>query len=155
MGLKHYLTDVADVKLGTSQVDKLRLGTNLVWSKIKVTITDTTVAVSDTGTPVTAGYELRSDGTVYEYAPSGAFKYNWLVYGAASDYEVRATVTGGNGQGFTGTTGVWMPLSTTRAWDVTRNSVGVNTSTLLVEIRRVLDGVVLDSATINLSAEYV
>lgn len=119
------------------------------------------VAISDqspytyniTPTSSTAEYSLKNDGVAQYIDSVGTTPISgeWLVSGSAADFEVRATATSGT---LTyGTTGSWESLGTTRAWGVTRTTIGIKSCTLTIEIRRASDGVVLDSATITLSAE--
>ncbi len=70
---------------------------------------------SDSLDTATVTFYMDYNGTYYSdgnvFAPSGT----WLLSGAASDYDVRFTVTSGainNG----GTTGSWLSLGTTRSW---------------------------------------
>jgi hypothetical protein len=71
----------------------------------------------------------------------------------AGEYEARATLTAGTNP-TTGTMDTWQDLGTTRAWenlDAT-NGDSTTTSTILIEIRDAVTKVVLESATIVLTA---
>lgn len=101
-----------------------------------------------------ARYWLYSDGTAgYETnwgtPQSGLFSGEWRLSGASSDYEARATTVSGTG---TGTTGSWLLLSTSRSWTKIKATTGYAEWVLTMEIRRVSDSTVLDTATITLGA---
>lgn len=95
----------------------------------------------------TAQFRVTSGGVV---EGTGEADYDWLIAGAAADYEVRADVTSGSLG--SGTTGSWLSLSSTRAWSVTRSVLGTSSATMTVRIRRASDAVVLETATISLEA---
>lgn len=115
---------------------------------LQVQLTDDT-AFHEVNDPsdATASYSLNSGGTVSGTGISG---YSWLLIGSNSDYEARATLLSGTLT--SGTTGSWQALSTTRTWTRNRTTIGQNTASITLEIRRVSDSVVLDSATITLDA---
>lgn len=105
-----------------------------------------------------AGYRLNASGiaekrekTVYSTLET------WLIAGAASAYDVRATITSSDTSDATstGSFGVWLNLGTSREWSVNRNTsaAGVSFIIMTVEIRNTSTGVVLDSATIQLESE--
>jgi len=104
-----------------------------------------------------AGYRIGSDGKTYRAAgnllswsvsPSNP---DWVTpNGDASNYECRATLLSGTLS--SGTTGSWLPLTSTRDWHVLRTFIGTNSASILVEIRPI-SGSVVASATISLSAE--
>lgn len=120
-----------------------------------ISITNQTVTNS-TSTPATAtaGYRLNSNGKVYGESPAGNFGFleDWVTpNGAASSYEALVTVTSGSLS--SGTSGSWLALSSTRDWTVTRTTLGTNSCTFTVDIRKVGTTTVLDSATITIEAE--
>lgn len=120
-------------------------------NRVGVSITNQSGSViTTTPTDATSTYELTSAGVCN--VDGSPVSGEWLVAGSASAYEVRSTVTSG-----TLTTdpsaGSWVSLGTTRLWELTRASVGVSTATFTVEIRNASTGAVLDSATIDLTAE--
>lgn len=47
----------------------------------------------------------------------------------------------------------WLNLGTTRSWQITRGSVGINTSVNTVQIRLAATGAVMASATVTFTAE--
>lgn len=154
MNLVHHLSEVDSLKLGTSQVDAVYLGNDLVWSALpEVAISNQTIQdYSDVPVDAVATYTLNSDGT-------NGFLGEWLVKGQANDCEVRATqvsdVSTGIGTSISGTLNTWLNLGTSRSWSATATNDFGNTSrvwTLDLEIRRVVDGVVLDTARIILDA---
>ena len=75
---------------------------------------------------------------------------NWLTPpGGGSRYQIRATVQAGS---VNGTTGSWLSLGSDQSWFVASIAGGGQSCSLLIEIRRASDGVVVDSATYNLGA---
>lgn len=80
-----------------------------------------------------------------EGLPDGTYE-NWLVAGAASNYEAKATVT--SGALSSGTTGSWVRLNTDFVLAVT-NASGAATITL--EIGRYGTSTALDSCTVTLT----
>lgn len=75
----------------------------------------------------------------------------WLMSGAASAFEVRATVTSGTVDGGSAT-GVYLNCGTTRSWEKAYAGVGSQTCTILVELRPAAGGAVMASATMTLTA---
>lgn len=104
-------------------------------------------------TDSTSGYQLNSSGAEQEITTFGTSTFNtWLLSGAASSYEVFATLNSGTLT--SGTTGAWLNLGSTRSWTVTRtnNAAGTNSASLTIQIRPAGGGAVLDSAGVNLNA---
>lgn len=113
-----------------------------------------------------AQFQLNSSGAAQAVMtggssnpPSGTTSYapgEWLLWGANSAYESRATLVSGTLS--SGTTGTWQVLSTTRAWNVSA-SIGAGggnankTCTILVEIRDASTLLVLASDNITLTAD--
>jgi hypothetical protein len=113
---------------------------------LSVNINDATCSASGVG-GAGAGYNLVNDGTGNG---SGIAGFTWLQAGAASNYEVRATLQSGTFG--SGTYNVWLNLGTSRNWSLTESSIGTLTNTNLLQIRSAASGVILDSAIITLSA---
>jgi len=89
--------------------------------------------------------------TAGDVTGTGVSTYAWLLSGAASDYEVKADLLSGSVS--SGTTGSWLPLSSSRTWTRTRSFVGESAASLSVSIRRVSDSVVVAGpVTKNLTA---
>jgi len=108
---------VDDYKLGSSQVDKVYLGTTLVWEKpatLSVAMPDVTDYNEASSGTALAGVTLSSSGTFTTNGGlgSGPNSGSWLTGGSAADVEVYATYTGGSG-GTWATTGwsTWLPMS--------------------------------------------
>lgn len=102
-----------------------------------------------------AGYRLGADGVAYFHMQGvySAYANEWLVAGAAGDYEVRATLLEGTLS--TGTLNTWLSLDQNRDWG---NSDGLadgvsQSGRLLIEIRSKATQLVLDSAEITITAE--
>lgn len=156
-------TDIANLKRRASgawtNVANLYRRSSGLWVRIwpnLVQITDWSILVTGTlSGSAQAAYRLNASGIV-EKGDKAVFSTleTWLLSGAAADYEVMVTRTGGSGT-LTGTTGSWLALSTTRTWSVNRpvSSVGIDNATLSVSIRQVSTGTVLDTATIYLESE--
>lgn len=96
-----------------------------------------------------AGKEQGGSGT------AGSIIYSnigdWVLpNGSANLYEVRATLVSGSLS--SGTTGTWLPLSSTQTWTRTQSTVGSSSVVLTIEIRLVGGpGTILASASVNLS----
>lgn len=94
------------------------------------------------------GLEASNDGTGWSTIGT------WLFSGAASDYEVRFTVTAGSTP--TGSaTSTWLNMGTTRFWAITDTTTigGAVTCTATVEVRLAASPfTVLDTASVFLSA---
>ena len=100
---------------------------------------------------IAATIYYNSAGTTTSH--TGATLETWLVSGAASAYEIRATFQSGDGPPTTGTMDTWLGLGSNRLWSVTVAAGLLFTSTFLIEIRNATSLVVLDSASIILDAE--
>lgn len=114
-----------------------------------ITLNDDTAASTGSGIQ-TATYTIGNDGFVKR---NGINAYQWLAAGrAAADYDVFATLSVGSL--FSGTTGAWLNLATSRSWSVRQNSaIGEpELAAIDVQIRSVVSGVTLGHAFINLSA---
>lgn len=101
-----------------------------------------------------AGYRLGADGVAYFHRQGGysAYANEWLVAGAAGDYEVRATLLAGDTP--SGSFNAWLSLDQDREWQVAAAMVGsLRSAHLLIEIRSKVTQAVLDSAEIIITAE--
>lgn len=105
----------------------------------------------------TAAYQLKSDGTA-NYSQNGGgyiFLENWCVPGAqATNYECYVTVVAGSLSGGSAATGTWLALSSSRVWQVSQPTLGINDAIINIGIRRVGTSTILASADITLQAEY-
>lgn len=123
----------------------------MTMGRAAVQISDQNISHVTVGTAI-AGYRLLASGIVQkQQGASLTTVETWLLTGAASAYEARATLTAGAIT--SGTLNTWLGLGSDRAWSCT-DSDPMNPSvsaTLLIEIRA-SGGSVLDSATINLTA---
>lgn len=146
----------SNFKVGNSQVNKIFLGTNIVWQPLTVNITDQ--YISDVGSFVraTAGYRLNSSGIAESIVDvTYTTLETWLLSGAASDCEVRVTLSLGTLS--SGTTDTWQNLGTSRSWTVVAGNYYPEfaEAEIVVEIRNATTLTILDTATINLQAERV
>ena len=120
-----------------------------------VSITNQGPFSSSTGSTATAQYQLDNVGQVRitQTDNSVSAVENWLTPATnVANYECRVTVN--SGLLTTGTTGAWLGLGTARTWTLSRSSNGTSSCNFTVEIRRASDAVVLDSATISMSAQF-
>lgn len=132
-----------------------------VWEQVwplaaLVSITDQTInQVAPTATE--AAYILNSTGIVQQKLGAVTSTIEtWLLSGAASAYEARATLLVGDAP--TGSAlGTWLSLGTTRTWSLSDAVVDVTAlrAELTVEIRLASSGVVQDTAYIILESERI
>jgi hypothetical protein len=130
------------------------LGTwRLVQSNPTYSITSGTVTATGYGTSF---YQLSSDGSRSSLDSEGA-GLKWLDYGTtASLHEVFATQNSQSGAGgsvFTGVTGVWLNLGSSRFWSADRASAagpGSDIWNLTLTVRRTTDLATVLTATINI-----
>jgi hypothetical protein len=129
-----------------------------VWklvSGVQVLISDAGLSASDpvTNDGCSATFSVKSNGYVEEADSEGASAETeqWLQSGAVGDYEIHATWSGHAGGVLSGSTGSWLPLSTTRSWSLTVGPTSTGTATLTLKVRRVSDSVEIDTATITFS----
>lgn len=119
-------------------------------------VDDSHDVVSPSTASAQAGYQLGSDGVARFNRQSdgnGSYSGEWLVGGLSSDYEAMFTIVSGSPTGVTFNS--WLSLSSSRTVSVsaTQSVFGstTNTATVTVQIRTT-SGLLLDSATITLSA---
>ena len=119
-----------------------------------VSITDQTLNAAGAGSQ-TVSY-LASNTGVIQRGRNGVYNTleTWKLSGAAADYEIRVTETGGSGLTGGSAIGSWLSLGTTREWELTETLSGFSTTTeFTVEIRIAAPpNTVLDSAAITLNA---
>ena len=77
----------------------------------------------------------------------------WLLSGASSDYDVRFTLLSGTPGTGSAATGVWLNLGTTRSMRAEAGTGSSSTVSVTVEIRQVSTGTILDTATVDITAE--
>lgn len=98
---------------------------------------------------------FNSSGAWTYVANSGTSTFNWLLSGAASDYQISYTYTGsltGYSAGFTPST--WVAMSTTRSVNVSVSGTAYAQAIVYFSIRRASDSVVLVSSVAHtLTAE--
>ena len=99
--------------------------------------------------PATASYALNSNGQVV-YSGRLGTEY-WIVpQSGMSGYEAKASLV--SGLLTSGTTGSWLPLSTTRTWTL-RSDGDIEQAVFDVEIRKIGTSTVLATARITMEAE--
>jgi hypothetical protein len=127
-----------------------------VWEAVTFLITGGTYTHATGGVATaTVAYQLNSSGKEqYRLGTSGGFTDigNWVVpNGAASQYEVRATLTSGT---FTsGTAGSWLALTSTRTWTTQQVSLGSKTTSATIEIRNATTLAIVATGSITLLAD--
>lgn len=157
MSLNLGSTAVDDLKVGTSSVSAVYLGTTKVWPPLLVQLAGGSF-VSGGGTvakrPVV--YYVQSDG--WEAAKEDNVTGNtsqWLLSGAASDYEVRFTRTSTSGSGTSTASTGWLNCGTTRSVQATANAISeFLQADYTVELRLASSGVVLATTTVTLISNY-
>lgn len=99
-------------------------------------------------------YTMEIDGsttTFIDITPTDAG--NWLLSGAAADYDVRATLNSGDTPGGSAVD-TWLNLGTERTWNLITNATSPAfaelTAELLIEIRPAGGGATLSSAIVSL-----
>lgn len=104
--------------------------------------------------PVTAQIKFDPDGWVRGFQwPGGTFAIErWLLAGAAGDYEIMATQTGG-GPVDGAALDVWLPLSSTVAWSVSGSFPTPASASLELAIRDAATSMVLAAGTADLWSE--
>jgi len=125
-----------------------------VWPLTLIT-NQSVIRTASTATQAT--YTLNTSGIVQKSEGGTTTTLEtWLLAGASSDYEVRATVSSGTTP--TGSaTASWLSLSSTQAWtlqDAVVDGIPL-TCVLLVEIRDVATNTVQTSASITITSERV
>jgi hypothetical protein len=111
----------------------------------RVTLSDHDINKTGFGSgSVTASFSMNTSGGCTDQ--DGTLLETWLLLGAASDYEVRATVASGSVT--SGTTGAWLSLAS--GWSWTRRSTA--SVILTIEIRDAATTRVLVTATITITA---
>lgn len=104
-------------------------------------------------TDATCVYRLENDGDVMATNGNNTVvdRGDWIAPRInMALFEARVTVTSGSLS--SGTAGSWLSLATTREWQRNQTTIGTSSVQFTIEIRRASDGVVVDSATINMSA---
>lgn len=158
------MTDVGSVKIKKSgswvTAGFVKVKKAGVWETVwplGVAISNQNISEGDPSSAL-ARYRLNSDGSVYSITNNGgtvALEV-WKLGGAAGDYEARATVNSGALTGIgNSATGSWLNLGTTRTWGCSTVSPpppSSNTCNMTIEVRRASDGVVLDSASVVVTA---
>jgi hypothetical protein len=97
----------------------------------------------------TAAYKVNSSGTVSDHTNTNL--ETWKLSGVAGDYDIMVTVSGNALSG--SATGTWLNLATGRSWSYSVGVGGLLTGTLTVQIRDAVTLTVLDTATVNLTAD--
>lgn len=125
-----------------------------------VTVNDASISDLAFLTTASAGIRFENNGTVdYLRLVSGdqLNQYDWVdpTSSAPGSYVIRATQTASTGFGtFTGTLNTWQALTSSRTWQVTRNSEGSFSRTLTIEISDDGGSTTLDSGSVQLTAIY-
>lgn len=147
----------ADYRVGSNAVTAIYLGTQRVWPPLLVQLAGGNF-ISGGGSPALrlVSYSVQSDG--WEAASqdgSATTIAQWLVAGAAADYEVRFTRTSFTGGGAaTGSTG-WLSCASTQTIQASANvTSGYLSADYTVDIRLAATGAVLATAAVRLESNY-
>jgi hypothetical protein len=100
----------------------------------------------NTDYPVAASLTLNSDGS---WSATDGQSGVWQGGGLNSDYEARVTMLTGTLS--SGTSGSWLPLSTSRTWSRGGTSSGDFGCSFTLEIRKASDGIVLSTTGVSLT----
>ena len=107
-------------------------------------------APSGSGT-ASASVTYASNGDHTGLGSIAATYADWLVSGAAADYQIRATLMSGTAP-TSGTMNTWQALSSNRSWALAVGAGNDDFSTFKIEIRLAASpNTVLDTATITLN----
>jgi hypothetical protein len=113
----------------------------------------TILHLAHTPANASAAYRLDNAGNIIRF--NGATPTDmgdWITPQVnMANYESRATLNSGTTP--SGTLNTWQALTSNRTWTLSRSTVGTSSCSITVEIRRAVDGVVMDSAIISLTAE--
>tara|TARA_Y100001951_G_C11289985_1_gene271439 strand:+ start:198 stop:755 length:558 start_codon:yes stop_codon:yes gene_type:complete len=119
-----------------------------------ISVTDRTISgFNNAG--ISVGVIFRTDGIIQRWSSTNGpndILENWVTptSAAPSDYQIRASTTGGSPPDGGSSLNTWVPLSSQRTWSRSSSS-GTVTSTILIEIRKGT-GPVLESGSITISA---
>lgn len=121
---------------------------------VVITIDNASVGYTSGGlVSSTSGYRLTSGGQIEENEQGSYTNIGqWITpTSQAGNYEVYATLNSGSLS--SGTTGSWLALSTSREWSCFAAAGDIQQATITIEIRRTGTSTVLDTATINITAD--
>lgn len=123
---------------------------NLFESVVVNDATYSSLALSPDDSSITVSFTNTGLVQISQNSFPSVTQYTWLLSGAASDYQIRATLNSGTLT--SGVTGSWLNFG--QSWNVTRttNVVGTSTATITIEIRDVATSTVQDSGVITLNA---
>lgn len=123
------------------------------YSVAEVSIADETLTTTSAGS-ATCEIVYTSTGTITKTSDEPLTDGNWMSGGGvASNYDIRVTPTFGTYSLGSDSTGVWLNLGSSRAWNVMRATPGGKTCSATVEIREAAAPfTVLDTATVVLTA---
>jgi hypothetical protein len=98
-------------------------------------------------------FRLNAAGTI-QHHENGTLTTinNWLLFGAAADYQCRMTLNSGTNP-TSGTMGTWLSCSANQIWELLFTGSGSVTADMTFEIRLASSGTVLDSSNVIIYAE--
>lgn len=127
-----------------------------VWKQfftaLNAAINDATISTYTTSGGAFGTFSVNSTGDYGKSSstsPSYSSLGTWLLSGTAADFEIYASFSGPGGTVSGSATGVWLAMSTSRSWTVNVANNVASTKTLNLQIRRVSDQVVIDTAAIS------
>lgn len=116
------------------------------------TNTYSSLAISPADSSIAAVFSNLGVMQISQNGGGSVTQYTWQGGGAASDYDIMATVTSGSVTG--SPTGSWLNLASSQSWAVTRTSniAGTTSAVISVQIRNATTLAVLATGTLNLDA---
>ncbi|MBN4046392.1 hypothetical protein JYU02_00150 [bacterium AH-315-P15] len=110
-----------------------------------------------------AGVEVLSNGTVKAVGATSSGRTqidgatDWVIPNSAApdDYEVHCHLDSGSALTSSDAQDTWLPLTTTRKWQIKRGSEGIGTAQITIGIRKGNSGAATVSGIYPLSAQYI
>jgi hypothetical protein len=99
-------------------------------------------------------YDINSDGSA-SYggnAADSSGNWTWLLYGLNTDYQIQATLVSGSTPSGS-PVGSWLSLGTSRSWTISRSLTGSTGCSLNIQVRRVVDQVIIASSSVSMTAQ--
>lgn len=130
------------------------LGTGGGASAVTITLNSQYIYALNSFGTASADYRLNTNGNAEASENGGAYGVleAWCIPAAqAINYECYASLVSGSLS--SGTLDTWLPLSSSRTWNVTQATLGFREAIINIGIRRVGTSTILASADITLTAE--
>lgn len=128
-----------------------------VYQSLVIQHTDQSLGDTQVGSPCTLSYILNSSGKVQQSIIAGTTDIEDYVSptsGAAS-LEAMVTISGSALDGGSSATGTYLPLTSTRAWTISKVGFGTKLTDLTVTIREVANPSNSLTRTVSMSVEVL